>query len=137
MTADRPASTRRRFMLGLGGLAGAVGVLGVASLVRMRGRERLAGILPADRASQRVASAYLAQAPGETDGPTLAARIYDSLGWRARFASDENLRALLAARVRQDFSEDAVVELRGWFLARTEARLATLAALTAPRRAAR
>jgi hypothetical protein len=41
----------------------------------------------------------------------------------------DDLRALLAARIQRDFADDAVVELEGWIVSRTEARLCGIVAL--------
>jgi hypothetical protein len=46
-----------------------------------------------------------------------------------RDASDEDLRQLLAASIRSDFEDDRIVEVDGWVLSPTEARLYALTTL--------
>ena len=124
--------TRRRFLLGLG-VAG-LWSAGMAALAACRadgaGR-RLARLLADGALAERVGRAYLELFPDEATAAELTALLYRDLGVRMRLASAATLRRRLAERVRQDFVEDRVVELRGWFLARTEARLAALAVLCA------
>lgn len=84
----------------------------------------LACLLP-DRVHAAVVGAeYLASAPHEAD--------LDGLQRRFQFALDSRhgARAAVAERLRRDFAEGDTVRLRGWVLARTEARLCAMAALT-------
>ncbi|HEV2547899.1 MAG TPA: hypothetical protein VGU20_11215 [Stellaceae bacterium] len=39
---------------------------------------------------------------------------------------DQKLRTLVALRVRADFTEEQIVEVNGWLLSHTEARLCSL-----------
>jgi hypothetical protein len=127
--ARRP--TRRRFLLALGGAA--LALAGLAGLGTRRidpAGKRLLRRLGAG-GSGRLGRAYLELHPEEASAETLAIRLYRDLGTPLHVASGAALRRRLAARVRVDFSEDQVVEVRGWFLSRTEARLAALGALHA------
>jgi len=95
---------------------------------------RLVGLL-ADRESARaVGLEYLHAVPEEASARVLVASIRARLpgGSRAPLpAGDDALRALVGAATCADFAEERLVEIRGWVLASTEARLCGLAALAA------
>jgi hypothetical protein len=81
-----------------------------------------------DRASaRRVGAAYLAAHPEEASPERLLQALRSALG-PVDAAPAAVLRHRLAARVRDDFARADVVVVRGWWLSRTEARLAALVA---------
>jgi hypothetical protein len=131
---ERPTRRRflRRLLMALGGA-----VLGGSGLAALRaGRIDAAGKhlvrrLGAGGLAARLGRAYLELHPEEARAEALATLLYRALDAPLRLASAAALRRRLAARVQLDFVEDEVVELRGWFLSRTEARLAALGALHA------
>lgn len=112
---------RRRSALAALGAAVLAAALPVAGGIGQR--ESPAAILASPRAARRIGRRYLAIAPGEADPVRLAATLpalRDPVAQR---------RALDAAR-RRDFAAGDTVILDGWILARSEARLCALAALT-------
>lgn len=93
--------------------------------------ERLAALLDTESA-RVVGREYLRAFPAEASRGALTARVVEQLpgGIRAvASASDGRLRELLLRVTAEDFGDLRTVELRGWVLARTEARLCALAAL--------
>jgi hypothetical protein len=93
--------------------------------------ERLAALLDTESA-RVVGREYLRAFPAEAPRGVLTARVAERLpgGVRAvATASDGRLRKLLLRAAEEDFRDLRIVELRGWVLARTEARLCALAAL--------
>jgi hypothetical protein len=125
--------TRRDLILSLLGLA-AGGVLGVRDL---RGETRCPAALVAvlrDRASAiALGREYLAGRPEEADLARLARALETALALPAGDPSPAELRERLAARVRADFEQEEIVVVGGWWLSRTEARVAALAALDSDR----
>jgi hypothetical protein len=98
---------------------------------RPSGSERLAGLLN-DESARAVGREYLRAVPAEASRGVLTARVAAQLPGGSRVlatASDGRLRELLRDATSADFGELRTVELRGWVLARTEARLCALAAL--------
>jgi hypothetical protein len=94
--------------------------------------ERLAGLLRHEESARAVGREYLRAFPAEASPEVLTARLGEQLpsGLQAvASASDGRLRELLLRAAAEDFGDLRVVELRGWVLARTEARLCALAAL--------
>lgn len=90
---------------------------------------RLASLLPPGGGVRWLGLAFLETMPGERDAVVLAGRIAATLGVGSESLlsdGDDALRALLDARVRQDFAEHRTVELGGWWLSVTEARLCAL-----------
>jgi hypothetical protein len=80
----------------------------------------------------RLGAAYLRSAPAMADVAALVAAIRrDCPDLEAVAASTNRDQVLGAVRewVGRDFAQGAVVSVGGWVLARTEARLAALAAL--------
>jgi hypothetical protein len=76
--------------------------------------------------ARAIGRAYIAAAPEEVD----PGRLATLLGMRP--GSDEPVDALrwrIGARVRADFAAGRTVELEGWLLAESEARLCALLAL--------
>ena len=127
--------TRRHFLL-LGAGVGAGFALhrlplrpGSAGFVE----QRLAGLFAHVESAQAVGRAYLDSVAGEADAANgLVELVVRSLPGRyhtLREASDDELRGLLALRISRDFKELRMVEVSGWVLARTEARLCALSVL--------
>ena len=130
---------RRRFLLVTA--SGAVlvlaqpGLIGRAPWWRRRQEpltSRFARLLN-DRDSARVIGrAYLHEYARGADGDVLLGQILRDMaggGGRIAWAGDEELKAAVEARIRQDFADDRVVKLEGWILSRTEARLCALTTL--------
>jgi hypothetical protein len=80
-------------------------------------------LLPGIGDAAVVGREYLAAHPAEADGADLL-RYFRSLA-----GDPAALRAVIGARLRQDFADGETVRVRGWVLARTEARLCALCAL--------
>jgi len=131
--------TRRAF-IGLGFVA----AIGAASTVALELAARRAGgpslaELPAALAdplalrARRIGRAWLAAHPEEADRDALA-RLLGDLPGRARAAEsvlrDAGVRAWLRERQRDDFVEDRIVELDGWWLSQTEARFCAWLAIS-------
>ena len=98
---------------------------------RLTGSERLAALLEGESA-RAVGREYLRAFPAEASSRVLTARVAERLPGGSPVlatASDGRLRELLLDATSADFGELETVELRGWVLARTEARLCALAAL--------
>jgi hypothetical protein len=126
---------RRTFLLGAAasGLSLAWRSLGSwpFSPTQLSGSERLAALLD-DEGARAVGREYLRAFPAEASREALAARVVEQLPGGARAlvtASDGRLRELLLSAAAADFGDLRTVELQGWVLARTEARLCALAAL--------
>ncbi|MGH8887216.1 MAG: hypothetical protein ACRDYX_18995 [Egibacteraceae bacterium] len=78
-----------------------------------------------------VGQEYLRAAPAEAEGDALAGLVVGQLPAQHRALSavtDRQLRDLLLLAVRQDFQEGRTVDLHGWLVSLTEARLCALAA---------
>jgi hypothetical protein len=94
--------------------------------------QRLAGLFAHRESARAVGRAYLSAGARAASVPALVASIAAELPrGRAtlRQASDDELRGLLSARIRADFETDRTVDVHGWLLSSTEARLYALAAL--------
>jgi hypothetical protein len=97
----------------------------------LSGSERLAALLNSESA-RIVGREYVRAFPAEASRGVLTARVVEQLPGGSRAAataSDDRLRELLLRATAADFEDLRTVELRGWVLARTEARLCALAAL--------
>jgi hypothetical protein len=93
---------------------------------------RLAGLLTHIESAKVVGAAYLQQRAHEADVRLLLDQITSSpaAGDIALFGGpDRQLHQLLDRMIREDFGADRVVNLRGWILSETEARLCALAGL--------
>jgi hypothetical protein len=76
-----------------------------------------------------IGEAYLDAVPEEADVTLMLELLEASLGVQADSPPRAALRARLQDRIRHDFERDETIQLDGWILARTEARLCALAAL--------
>lgn len=137
MKAGSPI-TRRRFMATVSALGGTALVVKIrpwralVSFAPVSAGERLAGLLTHRDSARVVGNAYLDRVPEEASVSRLVDRISAELPegrQTVQDASSEELRALLAASVRSDFDEERVVNVYGWVLSPTEARLCALACL--------
>jgi hypothetical protein len=133
-----PKMRRRTFLLAATGLGVSVAWRSVGSLPFLgtspSTSERLAGFLTHEESARVVGREYLRAGPAEASRRILTARVAERLpgGLRAvDAASDARLRELLLHAVAEDFRALRTVEVRGWVLAQTEARLCALAALRA------
>jgi hypothetical protein len=134
MTGD---TSRRRFLLGACAVAVPVALAPLKpwrAIVEVTGARtpaaRLAGLLAHRDSARSLGRAALAALPGATTPPALAAAVLADLPGDAAAlaaASDDDLRALVAARVREDFDSGDTVRVDGWILSCTEARLCALA----------
>lgn len=111
-------------------LLGALAILVALPASRARARvtgpsraETLLALLPHPESAAVIGREYLRVTPDEADRDRLCAML-----WPAD-ALPGSLGEALARRQRADFAEGRTVRLRGWILARTEARLCALAAL--------
>ena len=127
---------RRTFLLGTAGLGVTLAWRSVGSWPFRGGSpsssERLAELLQSVEGARSVGLEYLRQVPGEASPAVLTARVAERLpgGLRAiDAASPRRLRELLSSAVAEDFRDLRTLELQGWVLARTEARLCALAVL--------
>ena len=129
--------TRRRFLASITAIGGSALVVetrpwrALVAFAPVSVAERLAGLLTHRDSARVVGRAYLERVPGESVS-RLVDRIAAGLpGGRrtVRDASEADLRLLLAASIRSDFEQDRIVEVDGWVLSPTEARLYALAAL--------
>jgi hypothetical protein len=132
-----PTMRRRTFLLGATGL-------GLSLVWRSAGAwpflpgsptrsERLAGVLRHEESARVVGREYLRVVPAEASRGVLTSRLARRLpgGFRTvDGASDSRLHDLLLRCSLEDFDAERIVELRGWVLSRTEARLCALAALS-------
>jgi hypothetical protein len=125
---------RRTFLLGAAGLGASLAWFGPSPFRRatLPSSERLASLLQHVDDALGVGREYLRQVPAEASARVLTARVAERLpgGLGAiDSASDARLRELLLSAAAEDFRDLRTVELHGWVLARTEARLCALAAL--------
>jgi hypothetical protein len=93
--------------------------------------ERLARLLAARDSARRLGRRAAAALPAAR-APEHAAAVLASLAGGSRRAArldDDGMRRLVAERVRADFAKEDTVQVCGWVLSRTEARLCAVAAL--------
>jgi hypothetical protein len=131
-----PTMRRRTFLLGAAGLGLSLAWRSLGSWPFFRTSpsrgERLAGLLNHEESARIVGREYLRLVPAEASQGVLTSRVVERLpgGFRTMDAvSDDRLHELLLRSTLEDFEEERIVELRGWVLSRTEARLCGLAAL--------
>ena len=125
---------RRTFLLGAAGLGASVAWFGPSPFrgASLSPSERLASLLQHVEGALGVGQEYLRQVPAEASPWVLTARVAEQLpGGLGTIdaVSDDRLRALLLSAAAEDFRDLRTMELHGWVLARTEARLCALAAL--------
>jgi hypothetical protein len=133
----RPELTRRRFLASTAAVAAVAAVAAArpwTALVRVvdpSAAARLAALFSHRESARTVGAACLAAAPVAPRSTGWSTRGAALPGGRSsiRLTSDEDLRDRLACRVRADFDEGLVVDVRGWVLSATEARLFAIAAL--------
>lgn len=95
-------------------------------------RSLLAALRQGDSAAV-VGAAFLRQHPAEADARYLGTTVAADLRCRGcdpLRASRTRVRRAISEQVREDFAHGRVVEVDGWVLSATEARLYGLAALT-------
>ena len=127
--------TRREFLRVLAAASAAIAMwlLGpLATLRRMIGQESLASrlrrIFRIPGSAAAVGRIYLRNAPQEADERRLVRLICPSTR-RWQMADAGRLRRLIARQQQQDFRLGRVVQVDGWMLSATEARLCALAAV--------
>lgn len=108
-------------LLGLTGLALAVGPVPALALARPSPAARLTRLLGDPESAREIGRAYLQTAPGDGNRERLTTQLAARL--------DRPTRDTLAASCREDFARGRTVMVNGWVLAETEARLCALAAL--------
>ena len=111
------------------------GIIGTQTICGDRGKqkkfaEQLLDILPHEQA--KILGRRLTAQGGWMDKSQLAAELQrDLFGSSAsRLARPEKLISLVAQKNRQDFADQRVVDLDGWVLSQTEAKLCALHALS-------
>lgn len=131
------ARQRRKLLRALAGLATAGLGWPLARRARAAGapdtlRAALASCIESRTSARHVGLAYLAQVPAERDAELLVRRICAGKAWCQWSPMDYDepmLKRRLAAQIRRDFAEHRTVNLRGWVMSQTEARLCALIAL--------
>jgi hypothetical protein len=125
----------RRFVLLCIGCASGLSLMPRTAEARAAGESldaltaRLRALLSDPAAARRLGRLYLRQVPAE-DHPVILARL--TVAYLSAQDADINavdpvsLRRRLDARVRGDFASGTTVQLDGWVLSRTEARLCAL-----------
>ena len=142
---SEPRTSRRRFLAGAAAVAVPVALAPLKpwrALYEATGPDgpaaRLAAVLRARRGA-RVLGRHALVALDRPGSRELATQVLATVPGGAEAlasASDDELRALLATGVRDDFAAERTVRCGGWVLSATEARLCALAALDARRRSA-
>ncbi len=132
MTCHAFQPGRRRLIgLALAALAGLPASCAAQAVTA--GTARANGLLDAiDReAAARFGARYLASQPDEARLPDLVAHLAAAIREaRATGTNGGSRLAALRAWIRREYREADCVELDGWLLSRTEARLCALAALS-------
>jgi hypothetical protein len=94
---------------------------------------QIVSAVPDRRRAAALGRAYLRDAPNEASVAGLVAAISSgcvpSLG--SHTAGTADLRRALSMRVERDYAEQRLVEVQGWLLAPSEARICALTALMA------
>jgi hypothetical protein len=131
-------TTRRRFILGSLGAGSALTFVllrpwrALVEVTTPPLTARLTGLLEHPRSARVVGLEYLRGRSSEASSGVLLRAIVQGLPGgqaRAKAASRSELQELVATRVRRDFDDELTVNLRGWIVSRTEARLCALVAL--------
>lgn len=139
MNARRGGVSRRRFLEGAAALTVAAGLGGLrlATLGASPSTDlvqRLASLLTHRSSAAAFGREVLRERPGEASAAVLLAGLRSTvpdLDRLVREGSDDDLRAAMEAASRRDFASggDAILRVRGWVVATTEARLCALAAV--------
>jgi hypothetical protein len=90
---------------------------------------RLRALIPAPVSAREIGRIYLAQCPEEDGIAALTRLILSSMSLdsgNVAALDRQALPAMVTSRVRADFEEEFTVEIGGWILSRTEARLCAL-----------
>jgi len=125
---------RRSFLLALGAAGGAQLVRRLqpwrvlVAVDPVPAAARLAGLVRAPESAASIGEWYLHHVPDEASADQLTAAIAAGLPGGLT-GTDAHLRNALADRVRDEFAAGDVVQLDGWIVARTEARLCALCAV--------
>jgi hypothetical protein len=129
------AALSRRGLLRLGSRAALVlGALAVGCRPggsEFQGRDAIVSLASEVRGAAVLGSAYLERNPDEADPDTLVSILLQGVPAEVT-AARESLAPRLRERNRRDFEAGDVIELDGWILGRTEARLYALASLSVP-----
>jgi hypothetical protein len=140
--SEDPGLSRRRFVAAtiaaaalplLSGVPRLPGVSPAGPIVAGNGRVQLAALLQSRASAVIVGEAYLAAYPEERAADLLTDLLtagWDSGASPLHTLDADRVRELVAAQVKRDFSRAQTVEIDGWMLSRTEARLCALTALT-------
>jgi hypothetical protein len=133
-----PSLTRRRFLAGAATATGGVAAVALRpwrALVRVvepTAAARLASLFAHPDSARAVGVRYLADAGTGSTIDDLVDEVAAGIpGGRAAIAraGDEELREHLSSQIREEFGAGSVVDVRGWVLSATEARLYAIAAL--------
>jgi hypothetical protein len=120
----------RRRILGLLAATGGAALVSLPARSRVPLAAALVGVLSHREGARAIGAAYLQQVPWESNARQLMSLIVEhdpsSLGEQA---SLDEARAFLQRSVREDFEQSRTVELNGWVVSRTEARLCALSCL--------
>ena len=123
----------RRFILAAAALGASLSSHQARSLVSMRHSNgaamRLLTLVAAPASALEIGRIYLAQCPEEEGIVTLTRLILSSMSLNSGDLAALDCQALPArvtSRVRTDFERGVTVEIGGWILSRTEARLCAL-----------
>jgi len=123
---------RRRFLFTIAAAFAPLALAGIGWLsLPGQGRATFAGLLSDLVGAREIGMRYLAFAPYDADRNTLSLHLFGGL--RSPPASADEyalLRKQISSKREQDFALGDTVILDGWILARTEARLCALAALS-------
>jgi hypothetical protein len=82
--------------------------------------------------ARKLGAGWLASNPGRANASDVVADLRNDLGLESRAVPPEELRRLLADRIRGEYAGGQVGKIGNWTLSKTEVRLCVLAALTAP-----
>lgn len=131
-------TTRRHVLRMLFGL-GAICLLRRADIVRMVGSSadpllssKLTNLFHNRKSATLIGLEYLRRTPMEADGQHLTKLICSR--WQERYdeiayADTGKIKKLLLRQQREDFEKGRIVNVQGWILSETEARLCALTAL--------
>ncbi len=126
--------TRRQVLLGAASLGvGAAGLGLHQGLVSVRRRDAIEALFqgvswPGEM--RELGRLYLELQPDEANATRLRSLVLPDLGPLAWKINASNAREVFSNQVQQDFDRGELVELEGWYFARSEARFAALFLLT-------